>query len=109
MTAPNAAERPMLKTRAGFGDPLDFHARLADRATGPGGLDGFLNLGHGAPLLEQAGAHHSQSPIKAEGPGGDPETMRFVGKARKLIRAGRSRTLTAMMVPAAGTIRPPSA
>jgi hypothetical protein len=38
MTAPNAAERPMLKTRAGFGDPLDFNARLAYRAMGPGGL-----------------------------------------------------------------------
>jgi hypothetical protein len=34
--------------------------------------------------------------------------VRFVEKARKLIRAGRSRTLTATMVPAAGTIRPPS-
>jgi hypothetical protein len=38
MTAPNAAARPMLKTRAGSGDPLNLHARLAYRATGPGGL-----------------------------------------------------------------------
>jgi hypothetical protein len=38
MTAPNAAARPMLKTRAGSGDPLNLHARLAYRATAPGGL-----------------------------------------------------------------------
>jgi hypothetical protein len=38
MTAPNAAARPMLKTRAGSHDPLNLHARLAYRATGPGGL-----------------------------------------------------------------------
>jgi hypothetical protein len=35
MTAPNAAARPTLKTRAGSGDPLNLHARLAYRATGP--------------------------------------------------------------------------
>jgi hypothetical protein len=36
MTAPNAAARPMLKTCASFGDPLNLHARLAYRATGAG-------------------------------------------------------------------------
>ena len=41
----------MLKARAGFGDPLNLHARLAYRATGPGlawWQDRLLNFGHGA-------------------------------------------------------------
>jgi hypothetical protein len=45
------------------------------------------------------GAQHSQSPIKAEGSKGDAETVRLVGRARKLIRAGTIKTLMATRVP----------
>jgi len=47
----------MLKALAGFGDPLNLHARLAYQALGPRGLtrwqDRFLNLGHDAPLPDR--------------------------------------------------------
>jgi hypothetical protein len=87
VTAPRAAERPVLKAHAGLGNALYLHLRLTYRAAAIRGSAQrecrFWKLGHDAPLL--TGGSATLSVTESQRHVGDAKTVRFVRRSRKRL------------------------